>query len=174
MPEENEAPAPDPNSLPPPVTPGLPPIQFFAPPPPLSVYRTVWEAAGVRQINERLAEGWDILMVEYCEEVLQRSPTTRVPTTTHYVPYALMGKRDPLLSTDRAALADAAERASAERAIPLDADPPAAQAEPDDEAPADMGPTPMGAAKRPHRRTQPTATAEKDGFTGTGALRNRG
>lgn len=172
MPNGDEAP--DPNTHSPPLQ--LPSaFEFLAPPPPLSVYRTIWEAAGVRQINERLAEGWELIMVEFCEEVLQRSPTSRVPTSTHYVPYAIIGKRDPLVSTDRAALADSTERAAAERAIPLDAEAPAGGSAPAEDPPADMGPVPMGAApRRPHRRTTPTATAEREGFTGTGALKGRG
>ncbi|MCJ7527461.1 MAG: hypothetical protein MUO37_05020 [Methyloceanibacter sp.] len=143
-------------------------------PNPLAVYRTIWDARGIRQINERLSEGWELIMVEFCEEVLARSPTSRLPTSTAYQPYAIIGKRDPLVQTDRAALADASDRAASEAAIPITAEPPAA-ADDTENVPAgvppqgETSPEPMGAKKEAHR----TATADRDGFEPLGGAKSR-
>jgi hypothetical protein len=145
---------------------------------PLGAYRTVMAARGLRDINDRLAEGWELIMGEFCEEVLQRSATSRLPTATTYRPYALLGKRDPLILTDRAALADAEDRAATEAAIPLTAEPPTAAppqpeaepaAEPAAEPQGETEPQPMGAKAQPHR----TASADRDGFQPVGGLRDR-
>jgi len=141
---------------------------------PLGGYRTIMAARGLRDINDRLAEGWEMIMGEFCEEVLQRSATSRLPTATTYRPYALLGKRDPLVQTDRVALADAEDRAASEAAIPLTADAPTA-GEGQDETQvanppeAEAGQQPMGAKAQPHR----TATANRDGFEPLGGARSR-
>lgn len=139
---------------------------------PLAAYRTVMAARGLRDINDRLAEGWELIVGEFCEEVLKRSATSRLPTATTYRPYALLGKRDPLVMTDRAALADAEDRAATEAAIPLTADAPTAGEGQDAETekePADAEQTPMGTKAQPHR----TASADRDGFEPIGGAKSR-
>jgi hypothetical protein len=145
------------------------PADFF-PPSPLSAYRTVMAARGLRDINDRLAEGWELIMGEFCEEVLARSPTSKLPTSTTYRPYALLGKRDPLVTTDRAALADAEERAAEQAAIPLAATAPDAAPPTEPQAVTEgQPPEPMGSLVTPHR----TVDAGRDKFEPIGGARNR-
>jgi hypothetical protein len=113
---EPPAPEPEPSVLS--IAPRPDPPESYLPTTGPAVYRTVIAARGLADINNRLAEGWELIMGEFCEEVLQRSTTSRMPTSTAYQPYALLGKREPLMEKARAALADADDRAAVRSTIP--------------------------------------------------------
>lgn len=134
----------------------------------LSLYRTVTAARGVQEANMLLAQGWDFISSEMCEEVLGRRGMGGQQSKIVWRPYYTLGKREPLAETDREAVAADAERGAWDAGMPVqaEADPEVAAAPAEGQAPA-----PVGTAVRGRQVT--AASPRQSGHEGTGALANR-
>ena len=66
----------------------------------LSGYRSVNAARGLQEIQQLLDGGWDILHLDFCEEVRSRSGIGGKSSVLAWTPYAIMGKPDTLAGTD--------------------------------------------------------------------------
>ncbi len=132
----------------------------------LSVYRTITAARGVQEANELLAQGWDYISTEFCEEVQKKSGVGGSKSMIVWRPYYTLGKREPLAQTDREALAANEERRAFEAGTPVEDEGASEPAAPD------MGePVPVGSAARGRRIT--AASPRQTGHEGIGALADR-
>ncbi len=69
--------------------------------PDLSVYRTITAARGVQETNQLLAQGWEFIGAEYCEEVWKRRGVGAKNAVIAWTLYAVLGKREALVESDR-------------------------------------------------------------------------
>lgn len=83
----------------------------------LAAYRTVTAARNLIEMNRLLKEGWDLLHLDFCEEIIQRDTATRAPKAASWQPYAILGKAEPMAESDRRALGLADQRATREHEI---------------------------------------------------------
>jgi len=137
-----------------------------------SAYRSVNAARGLQEIQGLLDDGWDILHLDFCEEVRQRSGVGNQPHIMAWTPYAIMGKRETLVQTDRAAIAFADERRAVEAGTPMGEE---AEEEPAPAAPAPVPheeKQPIG-SREPRGRRITAASPRSAGAEGLGALANR-
>jgi len=136
-----------------------------------SAYRSVNAARGLQEIQARLDDGWDILYLDFCEEIRRRSGVGRQGQIMAWTPYAILGKRDTLVATDRAAIALADERRAVEGGTPLGDEAPEEAAAPPAAA-AYQEPEPIG-SRAPRGRRITAASPASQGAEGLGALANR-
>lgn len=133
----------------------------------LSIYRTITAARGIQEVNTLLAQGWDLISAEYCEEVRTRRGIGAKPAVIAWTLYATVGKRESLAESDRKALAVDEERRAFETGTPVEGDgAPASAAPAEDGEPAPVGTMPRG-------RHLTAASPRQTGHEGTGALANR-
>ena len=85
----------------------------------LAAYRTTTAARSIQELNERLAEGWDMLHIDFCEEIIQRDTATRAPKKAGWQVYCVLGKPEPMVRSDRDALGISDRRATEEHATEI-------------------------------------------------------
>lgn len=135
---------------------------------PFACYRVTTVAVGVPELNRLLAQGWDIIRPDFCEHILRagQGPNQQRAQMVYEV-YVLMGKRDPLIETDRQATEAAAQRSTMAAGMPMEAEEGDAGAG-DTAAPGDGGDPQAPKVGIPARRTH---NAGKGGFEPQGGLR---
>jgi len=135
----------------------------------LSVYRSVNAARGLQEVQRLLDEEWDILHLDFCEEIRSRSGIGGKSSVMAWTPYAIMGKRDTLAGTDRAAIALADDRRAVEAGTPMsdeaEKEPPSAPAPFEEKQPI--------GSREPRGRRITAASPASVGAEGLGALANR-
>lgn len=134
---------------------------------PFACYRVTTVAVGVPELNRLLTQGWDIIHPDFCEHILRAGTgPNQARAQMVYDVYVLMGKREPLIATDREAMEQSAQRNMAAGA-PVEAE---AEGEGQDDAGAAGEGTNPQAVKVgiPPRKTHDAA---RGGFEPQGALR---
>ncbi|OGS01202.1 MAG: hypothetical protein A2V88_08965 [Elusimicrobia bacterium RBG_16_66_12] len=136
----------------------------------LSGYRSVNAARGLQEIQARLDDGWDIVHLDFCEEIRKRTGVGRQGQVMAWTPYAILGKRDTLVATDRAAIALADERRAVEGGTPLGEEAEDESVPPAPAADEEAQPIGSRAPRGRHLTSQPPRSI---GAEGMGALANR-
>lgn len=150
---------------------------------PFTRYRTLTAARTIAEANMLLKAGWDYIGVDFCEEVMERSPTTRAPKRIGWIPYILLGYAQPMVESDRLAQGtkDEAEAiahsATTEELTPTEVEPEQAQepAKQDDAEDLTEAP-PRGKVigrEPPHRTAELGQSGGEGKFEGTGGLTGR-
>ncbi len=148
---------------------------------PFARYRTLTAARTIAEANMLLKAGWDYIGVDFCEEVMERSPTTRAPKRIGWIPYIILGYAQPMVESDRLAQGtkDEAEAiahsATTEELTPAEAEPEQEPTKQDDvEAEAEAPPRGKVVGREPPHRTAALGQSGGEGkFEGIGGLAGR-
>jgi len=140
----------------------------------LSAYRSVNAARGLQECQALLDQGWDIIHSDYCEEVRRRGGVGKQASVLAWTPYFIMGRRDTMVSQDRAAILLFENQRAMASGVPVADDEAAA----DPEQAAGDGASPAQPADhmdpaRPRGRVVTAAGPRSIGAEGMGALRGR-